>query len=216
MVKPVLFLSASPMKLTPRSVDLNSEEIQDLLLNPPNNRISGWNMNFPRRTMHATPNAITRGDEDYGTLTLMSNGYMELVIAVAESFFWPLDEEEYKKSPRFSPYAVCEFPVTFLRLYRLIVDLASLTGPFVVNLAYKNVEGTMLWAGHPNSIAYGSPFTKSVQISSNDVVLDPIKVPQSFEPDKVAHTLLADVYRVFGHKPECIPFYNDKTGIFVF
>lgn len=216
MTKPVLFLSAAPQKLVARSIDLNSVEIEQLILYPPDNRQSGWNMDFPRRTIERAANLITRGDQDYGTLTLMSNGYMELVISVAESFFWPQKEEEIRTTPRFNPYAVCEFPVTFLRLYRAIVDKTNLPGPFVVNLAYKSIKGVVLWPGHPNSIAYGSPLTEARPFPTVDLILDPLPIEKTIEPDKVAYQLIAEVYRAFGYKPEAIPFYNDETGEFKF
>lgn len=209
-------MSATPKKLVPRSVDTSSAEIEQLLLYPPNNRQSGWNMDFPRRTFERTGYSVTRGDQDYGTLTLMSSGYMELVISVATSFFWPQDVEEIAKNPRFNPYAVCEFPVTFLRLFRLLTDTAGLNGPFVVNLAYKNIKGTTLWPGHPMSIAYGSPLFKTRLFPSDELILDPLELDQNFMPDTVAYRLISEIYGAFGYKPECIPFYNDETSEFTF
>lgn len=216
MPKPILFLSATPRKLVPRSVDINSAEIEQLLLHPPNNRQSGWNMDFPRRTIERTGNSVTRGDEDYGTLTVMSSGYMELVVSVAKSFFWPQEDDEIAKTPRFNPYAVCEFPVTFLRLFRLLADTTGLTSPFVVNLAYKGIKGVTLWPGHPMSIAYGSPMTQTRSFPSDELILDSLVLDQDFIADTVAYKLLLEIYGAFGYKAECIPFYNDETGEFTF
>lgn len=216
MSKPVLFLSATPQMLIPRSIDLNSAEIERLILHPPNNRQAGWNMDFPRRTIEHGANSIIRGDQDYGALTLMSNGYMELVISAVAAFCWPQEEEEIRKCPRFNPYAVCEFPVTFLRLYRTIVDKTNLPGPFVFNLAYKNIKGIVLWPGHPMSIAYGSPMTEARPFPSNELILEGFPIEKTFEPDKIAYQVIAEVYRAFGYKSETVPFYDDANEEFTF
>ncbi len=216
MIEPVLFLSAAPKKLIPRSIDLSAKEVEQLILHPPDNRRSGWNMDFPRPTIQRGANSLTRGDRDLGALTLLSSGYMELVVAGASPFCWPQEEEEIKKAPRLSPYAVCEFPVTFLRLYRLIVDRAKLSAPFIVTMAYKSIKGVALWPGHPSSIAYGSPFLKFATFFSDDLILDPLSAEQSFVPDKIALQLLSEVYRAFGYGQESIPFYNEHSGQFSF
>lgn len=216
MTKSVFFLSVTPLRLVARAIDLSSEEIEQLILYPPENRQSGWNMDFPRRTVERSAKSITRGDEDYCTLTLLSNGYMELVVSVAGAFFWPQSEEEIRKTPRFNPYAVCEFPVTFLRLYREIAEKSNLAGPFLVNLAYKDIKGVTLRPGHPRSIGYASPLTEASPFSAVDLILEALEIEKLDEPDKTAYKLISEIYRVFGHRPESIPFYDDETCEFKF
>jgi len=63
---------------------------------------------------------------------------------------------------------------------------------------------------------HGSPITRATPFPSDELILDPLKLDQTFDPDNVAYQLLSDVYRPFGYKPECITFYNDAAGVFVF
>jgi hypothetical protein len=103
---------------------------------------------------------------------------------------------------------VVEFPVTFLRLYKSIIEEANLTGDFIINLRYLNLKGYRLrpWAPKQSGYILAGDITP---FPHDDLIVPTIEFNESFNPDLVAYQLLTRMYSAFGLSSEKIPFYEE-------
>jgi hypothetical protein len=203
---PYFWIAATPTLLGDDMLDVDSPKIRQLVSAPPGSRVSGWNMERPGLT-NSIPDGIERGTKDSEYLTLYRNGHMEFWTPLDEHFCWGQKKPEFEKKPELYPYPVVEYPVTFLRLYKAILDSFGFKGDFIINLRYLTLKGYRLRPYRPGVVGY--MFTDELKPYQYDHLrLPPFVEHQSFNPDSTAHKLLTKVYSAFGLSSNTIPFYD--------
>ena len=205
--KPYLWIAVTPVLLNRDSLDVDSTEIRGLITTPPGSRRGGWNMEFTVG-INNIPDGIERGPEDYEYLLLYKNAHMEFRTPLNEHFCWRQKPEEFSERPELYPYPVVEYPVTFLRLYQAVLQSSRIQGEFIVNLRYINLKRYRLRPYGPKQKGY--MFADEVNpFPYEHLLLPPLKIDHSFNPDKTAYKLLEQVYSAFGLSAKTIPFWTE-------
>lgn len=213
--KPMLWLSATPCEIKNGALDPFDKEVLRLLQTTPGARSSGWNIGRLVSKWSRFTNKIVRGDYDYGEISLDTYAHLEFWTHLDETFCDFQSESEFKERPRLYPYAVTENPVTFLRLYREIVDQAKLTGDILIAMRWSNLTGYVLPPYSPKSIVWGFKDRYSEPFKQEHFEPAPIRVPHDFDPDLTGLKLLETLYTRFGLNIADIPFFDKETTKFV-
>jgi len=207
--EPFFRVSVTPMNPKEGLIDVASEPIRTLINNPPGSRRFGWNMEAGYRQIERFVEGIRRGDKNEKYLELLSNGHMEFWTPLDDNFCWRQTPEEFSKRPRLYPYPVIEYPTTFLRLYRAIVDSLGISDDFIVDLCYLNLKGYILAPYAPNAI--GFMFADTYSKPFEDKGINPRKtIKNNFAPDQTAYELIQTVYAAFGFDERAIPFFTGE------
>jgi len=215
---PYMRIAATPAHSTRNLVNVDSPPIRAVLTTPPACRLYGWNLgsgDIRHYEVKVFEEGVYRGELSSECLELLRNGHMEFSVLIDEQYCWRQTNEEFNKNPTLYPYAVVEYPVSFLKLYRSITEIAAINDEFIVTLQYVNIRGFRLPAYSPNSRGFlirsleTSPFAKNGYDYS-------IKVSHQFDPDRTAFELLRNFYASFGHEAYKIPFFNEESSKFEF
>jgi len=215
--KPFFRIAISPQKTFQSLIDLDGNLIRDLIRNPPGSRADAWNMagivGLPRRFEFS----ILRGERGpYRHLELFSNGHMEFWSPLDKIFCWMQSEEEYRTRPRLYPYPVIEYPTTFLRLYRAIVDALKIKDDFILSFHYNNLKGFIVRPYSPRSFEFMEPHSDIEAYQKDNFFILSYKVTNVFKPDRTAYDLVSSFYAEWDFNREEIPFYNRDDEKFVF
>jgi len=211
-----LWLSAPPVNPRPDLVDPDAANVRALFLTTPGSRPAGWNMGEQYYSVDRIPDGLRQGTLDFQLLQLLGNGHMEFWTPLSEHFTWGQSEQERRQRPRLHPYAVIEYPTTFLRLYRALIDATGMGGEFILQMHYCNVKGHILPPGQPESAMY--LFRTGIQRHYGRQHLEAprLRVLQDFMPDPTAFRMVKSVYSAFGLAENEIPFYLREEQQFVF
>lgn len=208
--KKYFFISATPVPLKDDIIDVGEEKIKNILLHPSYRRDGGWNMDFT--DYHNNINPSFEGLEKNSNtwlLKLFRNGYSEFQALVDFSFSWSQGKKEFEISPRFDPYAIIEFPVSFIRFVKELIQERHLTKSYVIRMAYLNCGEYKLRPYGPRS--YGHVTNRN----EKSAALDNWSYEKVFEEldmssDIEALTLVERLYSTFGHFKDKIPFFNEN------
>jgi hypothetical protein len=126
----------------------------------------------------------------------------------------PNDREKNPKLELY-PIPVVEYPVSFLRLHKLLTQCAGLRSDFLIEIQYRNVAGYILPPGAPNK--YGET-RKSRQTRPflRQHLRHDLKARADFSPDLSAYEILKKVYLSFGLTEEAIPYFSKAESAFKF
>jgi hypothetical protein len=213
--KTMFYIGITPSPLF--ADEINPAEFDHLIKDPPESRLYGWNMaNLAKERRDLPKQSSSWGHPAYNALTLLSNGHMNFKAIVNRQFFWPQPEEEWKIQGRFSPYALIEYPISFLRLYKqLLAETKANPQKFFIKLSLRNIGGTVIAPGHPLSAFFDAPGTRSKPFHSQHLPLqETSKAP--LEPETVGYELVKQLYQAFGLQESDIPFFDFKKDIFDF
>ena len=204
-------VTGTPTDLGRVSADLEQHELLKLLEKPPNphGRFSGWDVK-PLRPLRRTALGFENERFDYRHMKFIKNGHLEFWTAIDDSFCWRQDSTEMKEHPRLYPYPVVEHPVSFLRLYRALVDLLRIDCDVIFQMQYLNVKGVILLPYQPESIGFMHPMDPVRPLERNRLVFEPKKFPKDFDPDPCALEIIKDLYYEFGYTREHIPFFDES------
>lgn len=204
-------ITATPVALGDVSVNLEDTRILQLLENPPNphKRFAGWDV---RPLPPLKRNALGFENEriDFHHLKLVKNGHLEFWTAVDHSFCWQQAEKEMEAHPRLYPYAVVEHPVSFVRLYRAIVDLLGVQGEIIFQMQYLNVRDAILLPYRPESIGFIHPLELVTPLRKDRLVFERKRRNTDFDPDSTALEIILDLYYEFGYSREHVPFFDES------
>jgi len=208
--QPFFRVSVTPASPKADLIDVGSEPIRALINNPPGSRSAGWSMKATYHRIERFADGIRRGDKNEAYLELLSNCHMEFWTPLNESFCWRLSPEEFSRRPRLYPYPVVEYPTTFLRLYRAIVDSLRTSNDFVVDLCYLNLKGYILAPYAPNAIGFMIADTYSKPFEGKHIRVPRKTIKNDFNPDQTAYELIRTVYAAFGFDESAIPFFTGE------
>lgn len=211
---PFFRISITPEYTNRNFINVDLPKVTGLFKNPPNQRSAGWNMEGSYTETKRFSEGLLRKGVMEDILILKQNGFMEFRIKIDHTFCWNQPEEEFKKRPRLYPYPVVEYPLSFLQLYKYIIDTLQIEMSYIVSMEYYNIKGFVLYPSHPSSIEfnihgnYVSPYDKE------NLFIPPFKVEKEFVPDKITFELVKYLYNTFGYTEDKIPFYNKDSGQF--
>lgn len=190
-------------------LDTDDENLRSLLRRPPGSRSDGW---IVRPDPEPTPSleGISNPRDSWHYLSCERRAVLEFGTPIDDTFCWQQPAKERAKSPRLYPYAVVEYPVSFLRLWHALLAkfVPSLTGS-VVHLEFLNCAGCHLRPGHPGSIAYRSENLYPLRPWREPHLELPFRnLPIDFEPDFEAYELACRIYAAFGFEREAVPLFD--------
>jgi len=213
--KRFLRLTITPEDLRKDLVDLEREHIHDLLINPPGQRQNGWNAKSPDPFLRSDSLGLRSSDESlqYGRfITLMRNGHFEFWKAIDTTLCWRQDDVEYQKQPRLYPHAITEYPVSFLRLSKLVYQHLKVSCGFKWRMIYWNLRGCTLLPYHPDAVGYHTAYGHTPVYADQHFVRD-AQLTNDFAPDVEALGLIRELYLGFGYTRQHVPFF-DENGRF--
>lgn len=199
-------ITGTPADLGQIEVDLSNHELQDLLESPPG-REGGWNAK-PLLPLRRNALGFETDRTDFHHMKFIKNGHLEFWTAIDSHFSWRQKSAEQKNHPILYPYAVVEYPVSFLRLYRRLVDLLGIKSNCTFQMEYLNVQGAVLRPYQPESISYDHSVEAIRPMERARLVFQKKAFPNNFEPDPAALELIKDLYFEFGYNREHIPFFD--------
>ncbi len=201
-------VTGTPVDLGEVEADLDNRELQDLLEDPPG-RQGGWNSK-PLRPLRRNSLGFETDRPDFHHLKFIKNGHLEFWTAIDEHFSWRQKPEEHKTNPLLYPYAVVEYPVSFLRLYRQVVDLLNIKSDCTFQMEYLNVQGAILRPYQPESIGYDHSVEGIRPLERTRLIFPKKSFPSKFDPDPTALELIKDLYYEFGYDRSHIPFFDSN------
>ena len=204
-------LTITPINLKNNLIDPSNKEFMEMLANPPNQRYSGWNI-IPDSQIRVDSLGLRTVNFDYHHLRLTKSGHLEFWTQIDEEFCAEQREEDFQKHPKFYPYAVTEYPVSFLRFARCLYDKIGLKCFFKWRLQYWNIKECILLPYHPEAKDYLAP-RQPLESYPYDNFKKEAQLLNNFEPDKSAFVLIKELYQAFGYTARQIPFF-DEDGKF--
>ncbi len=214
--KPYFWIAATPQNPSHELFKVDEEKFRKLIKEPPGSRQNGWNIEDFYSDIERFGSGIRRGDKDNKYLIVLENGHMEFWTPLDGHFCWRQPPEEFKVRPRLYPYPVTEFPTTFLRLYRALVDLSKLDDSYYMTVCYKNLKGYILLPYSPNSNGFFYVDREIKPFEKKDIRIFRKDISSDFKPDLTAYSIIKRVYAYFGLEEKTIPFFNDEAKLFVF
>jgi hypothetical protein len=213
--RPAFYLSATPVVLRERAVDVDRPAARRLLHDAPGYRPGGWMVASRFAEVERFAEGLRYRDRglNVGQLELLENGHLAYRVSLGESFYWGLPREEWIRQPRLFPGAVLEYPLTFLLLYRAICDQSSLEGQFYVRLEYRNIGGHRLPPGPVTE--FFDVFGIQQPIAAPHIS-EVLTVERDFQPHRIAWELAGRVYNSFGLTIDDVPYWNAKEECFSF
>ena len=206
---PFFGIFAVPKNPSRSFLDTDSEAFGQLLRNPPRSRWAGWNMSFEHFPVENIPLGIKRGRDDFRTVEIWQNGFVQLRAQIHSEFCWGQSPEEFQKQPTLNPVTISEYVVSFLRFYAGLLQICGDEGGALVSLQFLNVKGfrirSRLWYHDP-----------SKEFGNDALVLPDVELKKGFDPDKEGYELVRTVFRSFSLESKEIPAWNAEDGTFEF
>jgi len=196
---PYYIVSLTPVFVDTEVLDIRDSKLKDILFNPPDQRPSGWNLNFdvsPKPTLHGLSIDVSGSR----VLELFRNGHLELRVHIDQGSFcrYQVEIEGHRLSVMHA-HAVVEFAVSLLRLGKTIYAYLGITDPVAFSVGMLNVKGFALarYAADEKreraNVSYGPrPWNEK------DLEVEPRQVLFLEEPDKVAKDFVDRIWQAFG------------------
>lgn len=214
---PAFYIGAGPRHTQSTKISLSDEKTKKFLWSESReDRYKGWNMSIvPRVSLGASNAKLIMGDREIAVISMLANGHMSFETLLNRSFCWGQSAGEFERRPRFSPYAVVEFPVSFLRMYkRMIGEFNINDSEWCLTICFRKPKGFYLAPGHPLS-AFFDMSNAVTYDKDEDLIVTEIEKGE-FVPDEFAYNLLSKVFAKYGLPETSIPFYSDENSTFAF
>jgi hypothetical protein len=213
--QPYYRILAVPQELNSDKVDTRSGDIRKIMYNPPDRRYGNFGVTgILEREKLSSYEGISGPNVTGGEITLLKNGFLEVRCPLRDTQFQWRREESTISTDWLYPYAVCEFPVTFLRLVKEIYEASGIDSKVFIQQEYHNLTGFMLVGGSPVSNAFGIFQDGRCVYESSRPIISKRTVDPNFIPDHIAYDLIKDVYDSFGFNEKWIPAF-DENGNFI-
>ena len=209
--EPYYRVLAVPTTLDPQAISTQEPEIHAILQNPPNVRRTGFGFIGVERIEYS-PEGI-KGIDVWGyELTILRNGFIELRLPLSSDHFqWFKEERGFSTDLNWLyPYAVCEYPVTFMRLVQAIYSISDMTSSILVQQEYHNLNGFLLVGRHPSNPLFGRIEEHQQIYRQSDAIGQKWTIDPGFAPDHVAYDLVKEIYTHFGLSENLIPLFDEN------
>ena len=208
--QPYYRILAVPKELNPDTVNTQSENIRNILQNPPNIRRVGFGVTGMIESDRVPSREGIKGRDMYGEIILLKNGFLEVRCPLSDSHFQWMHEKSRISTHWLYPHVVCEFPVSFLKLVKAIYEASDMNSSVFIQQEYHNLLGFMLPRVVPSDpFFHAFENEKDIYTHSTPIVSER-SVDLNFIPDHVAYDLVKDVYDYFGLDGKWIPFFDEN------
>ncbi len=216
---PYYRIIAVPEKLDPDLFSAKQNDIIRIVSDPPRPYIRKEGFGFlgiPREISYTSEGWIGKGVSQQ-EIILLRNGFIELRCPLLSEFFqwWKGNVMPFAATnePWLYPYAVCEYPVSFLRLIKSMYSEINANCKIYIQQEYLHIDEFTLVSGHPGNPFFG--VSMSSQHKYNPAETDQpaiIKktIEPDFDPDQVAYDLVRYVYSCFGLNESSIPLFDEN------
>ncbi|NQV13807.1 ATP-binding protein [bacterium] len=202
-------IQALPSTTSITFLDTQEPNILQIVNNPPGRRYAGWDLSFEHQRIRNTEYGLTRGRDDFRSIELWKNGYLELRAQIHADFCWGQTEEEFLKQPRFNPITLSEYVVSFLRFYAAVMKACNYEDGSILNLILLGIKGfsirSLSWHEHPSD-----------NYEDSDFILPSYKINNYSNPDQDAFEVLKILFSAFGYNKTDIPAWNVRSNTFEF
>jgi len=204
-------ITGTPVNLGRLTAKLEDSKLLELLAEPPNphGRRSGWDAR-PFPPLKRTSIGFENDRINFHHMMFIQNGHLEFWTAIDDYFCWRQAAQEMKEHPRLYPYAVVEHPLSFVRLYRTLVDFLRIDCDVIFQMQYLNIQGALLLPYQPESIGFKFPLDPIKPLARSRLVFPTKMFPVGFDADATALEVIKDLYYEFGYGREHIPFFDDS------
>jgi hypothetical protein len=204
-------ITGTPVDLGQVAANLEDSRLTRILSHPPNphGRQGGWDAK-PLPPLKRTSWGFENDRIDFHHMKFIRNGHLEFWTGIDKYFCWQQDPEEMKEHPRLYPYAVVEHVVSFVRLYRALVDFLGIESDTIFQMQYLNIRGAILLPYQPESIGFMAPVDPIRPLGRSRLLFEPKQFQGTFDPDPSALDIIEDVYHEFGYSREQIPFFDQR------
>jgi hypothetical protein len=212
VTEPRLYLSASPIEPTSIPSIFRSDEVRQLLQNPPETRYSGFNLATYDVAKIIKGERYTVGG-DRKRLDLYPDGTLIAYATFADFLGWPRDEAQFQERPKINSLALVEFVFDFVQLYERVLDYVDPIPSRVRfelglrNAHLPNGEQLILAPHGLRSIGFERDTRRAPDPTvdrSHECEVSPESphVPVG----EVAYGLLERLYNWFGYQSDAIPY----------
>ena len=207
---PYYRILAVPTTLNPDAVSTEVQDIQDILRNPPTVRYSGFSVKKVTDISSSSQGIYGSDPGSDQELILLRNGFLELRSPLSsEHFQWVKTEFGIPDGSNWLyPYAICEYPVTFMILVKAIYLAAGIDSEIRIQQEYRNLRGFLLVGGHPANPLFGRIEEFKRMYEQSHMIGLQQTIESEFVPDQVAYNLIKGVYASFGLSEESIPLFD--------
>ena len=145
-------------------------------------------------------------------VVILQNGFLELRSPLSSTRFQWFKEESgiSADSNWLYPYAVCEYPVTFMRLVQAIYSAVGINSSIIVQQEYRNLSGFLLVGRHPSVPLFGIVEEFQHVYTQSDAIGNQQTIQPTFVPDQVAYNLVKEIYASFGLTEDLIPLFDEN------
>ena len=205
---------AVPKELNPGAVETGSENICNILRNPPNIRYAGFGvMGILERDMVTFPEGVKGSNMGNGEIILLKNGFLEVRCPLLNTHFQWMHDESNISTPWLYPHVVCEFPVSFLKLVKGIYKASGIDSSIIIQQEYQNLKGFLFPKGHQTNVWFTAFQDERDVYRHSHPIISKRTIESNFVPDHVAYDLVKEVYAAFRLDERAI-FLFDENGNF--
>ncbi len=202
-----LVIGAAPLTIGTDFIDIDDQSIRSFLQNPPDQRRAGFNMGFNQCRPEPTLQGLKIGPLTYKTITLMRNGYYEIMV--------PLEGEHYLTKVReqesfvIKHFPLVEYVVNFLRCLKLLRQMLGIEETFITFLCIYNVNKH----GFVRSLrAHFGPIAGEVEVyAKRNLAIGPQAIYNLENPDGIAKDILGKIWNAHGFETTSVPYFTNDT-----
>lgn len=203
--KPTLALGAFPIDLQGDVVDTKDAALREKLQHAPKSRRGGWNFDFTYAKATPTINGLGINMEDWASIELYRNGYLEGVVPLQKRTINDVDLDK-KRVRAFTTYGIIEYPYSFFQQVQQIMGHINYEGQLLVFMNLYNVGGV-----HLRKYREEEPFPEASNWTKNHLELGPM-VFEAPDADKITKVLCDRLWQAYGFEQEPL-FQNDTLNI---
>jgi len=196
---------------------LKQSNIPNILRNPPNIRKDGFGFQGVYKISSTPEGWVGESYDSQPKIILLQNGFIEQKEPLLnEHFQWRKDQVmrfANTKKPWLYPYAVCEYPVSFLRLIKSIYSEIGINYKIHIRQEYWHIDDFILVSGHPGGPFFGSSANNQYKyhpLEPDQTAVAKRVVEPDFNPDQVAYDLIKNIYSNFGIDESSIPLFDEN------
>lgn len=197
---PLLVLGALPLNIDSEFIDIKDQQLRELLRRSPNGRYGGAKFDFGLNVYPGpTINGLKISIEDYMTLEIYRNGYLEGEVNI-NNFLEEGKEKEVKNKVIFS-WALVEYIYSFLSQLKQLGDYFGYNGQYLVFVKLFGIQGFGLKPYKHKSFMNSVSIWNEFSLEINSIVINEVN------PEEITKQLSDRLWQAFGFENE--PYYKD-------
>lgn len=193
-------VSVTPVFVSAEAVNIRDPRIRHLLANPPHQRPGGWTISFGS---HAAPcptlHGLTVEIPNAKAIEVFRNGHIELRVGIKGSFCPDHATIEGQEYPLLRAHPLIEYPVSLLRLSKVVYAHLGILDPVVISLALYNIGGFAL-VRRAEEGSWMTPVSGHGPTvwKKKHLEIPPRQIASLDQPDRVAEEFADRIWQAFG------------------